>query len=199
MHLRFFGIAAALFSSVLAAHASELNFSTMGGTNTAPFSSYTEDGYVITNSAGQYLVGMYFGDPVPDLFSGSFDQFFAPGATPMASITVARTDGGAFSFQSADLADDVLPGTYLFSGSDDGSVVFSQGGAIQSTSFLTYNAVAAETPITSLTITETGGDFNVDNIVVQSPATSVTPEPSSLLLLGTGLLALAGGLRRRVA
>ena len=199
MHLRFLGIAAALLSFSSAGHASVLDFSSMPGTNTQPFSSYTEDGYLIINTTGQYLIGTYFGDPVPNLFSGSSDAFFAPAATSTAAITITRVDGGAFTFASADLADDSVSGTYSFTGSLDGSQVYTSEGDIESTLFESYLSGEAKTGITSLTIAESGGDFNVDNIVVTAPATSVTPEPSSLLLLATGLVGVAGNLRKRIA
>ena len=54
---------------------------------------------------------------------------------------------------------------------------------------------------TQLSFVNDGANNNVgallDDVVISSP-TSVTPEPSSLLLFGTGMIGLAGMVRRRV-
>ena len=195
MPVRQFGIAAILSVVSFAAHAAVINFNGLAGANGAHFSSYTEDGFTVQKGAGQFLVGKVYGDPVPSLFSGYDDENL--GGTTSASITI--TDGGGvFTFGGADLANDLGLGTFTFTGYDDGSLVYQQSGLILSAAFADYASIAPGVDLTSLSITESGGDFNVDNIDV-SGATSVTPEPSSIMLLGTGLLGLAGVVRRRLA
>ena len=194
MRLYSFVAAAALLSASLAAHANTIDFNTLPGNNGDSFASYTEAGFLVQNSAGQYLVGKIYGNPVPSLFSG-YDE---TGAS--ASITITAVGGGAFSFLSADLASDGGNSTYAFSGSFNGVPIFPlQTGTVVDGGFRTFNSTSPSVQLTSLTITENGRDYNVDNIVVNPSATAVTPEPSSIALLGTGLLGVAGMLRKRCA
>lgn len=194
-----FAVAAVLFAAGLTAHASTIDFNGLSGANFTPFTTYSEDGFTVTNSAGQYLVGTVYGDPVPSLFSGSADS---PSGTASASITVTEDGGGAFTFTSAALAQDLSAGSYNFEGFFGGTEVFDQSGSLYTglpgSPFSTFDSTDPGAVLTSLVITESGPDYNVDNIVVTAAA-SPTPEPSSLLLFGTGIVGLAGAMRRRLA
>lgn len=172
----------------LAAHAdTTIDFN--GAPTSGSFSSYTESGFTVSNTTGQYSYTS-FGNPSPSIFE-----------TTPSSVTV--TDAGAtFNFLSVDLANDIGSSTYTFIGMNGATTVFDVTGTgpadpVASGIWHTFASGESSADITSLIIETTGADENVDNIVLSPSAAAVTPEPSSIALFATAILGTATAFRRR--
>jgi hypothetical protein len=180
------------------ASAGVITFENLTGTNGDPFTSYSEGGFTVNATAGQWFRGFEYGNPVPDIFAGP--EF---GITP---DTIDVTGGGLFTFGGLDLSSNNGFTRYSFAGFLSGGLVLSQSGTDSSlTTFITIPSTNSGVQIDSLFITlSPGGDrspssYNIDNINVTANAVpvvaeSVAPEPGSGLLLAT---ALVGGLVMR--
>ena len=182
-----------LFAVIIPASAATttIDFNGLPGANNDPFSTFTENGYTVTNSQGQFFVGELYGNPIPDIFAG-------PAYGPATDAITVTAGGATFSLDQFDLSANNGATGYTLSGSLNGSSVFAVVGTDSTLdAFITENPGLSADVIDSLTLqfTGSGTSFNVDNIVL-STATA-TPEPGSLALFATAGLGIATALRRR--
>ncbi|MBO1075038.1 PEP-CTERM sorting domain-containing protein [Roseomonas marmotae] len=169
-----------------AASAAVLDFDTLSGANNPPFTSYSQDGFTLVNTAGQFYVGGVFGNPAPSIFSGRLY------GSPSAAVTLTAAGGADFIFSAFDFASNNGATSYVLTGFQDGAEIFNISATSSVTSgfiTLTPGTASSVVDLVTLSFTGSGTSFNLDNIVVNA-ATVPVPEPASLALFSMGLLGL---------
>jgi len=178
------------------ASATTITFSGLTGANGTPVATYTEGGFTVTSTLGQFFQGQLFGNPIPSLFAGPLL------GSPMNDVLdVTRNGGGAFTLASVDLAANNGNVNFTFTGLLGGIqqyIVngFEPGRPPGPFGFDTIINPDATIAIDHLRIALDifGTSGNVDNIVVIA-----VPEPASILLLSSALVGIGVWRRRRIA
>lgn len=188
-----YGLVFFILFAWLASASTTITFNGLGGNSDDPYSSYSESGYTVTSTGGDWFVAKVFGNPVPDIYLG---PVFSP-----TNGTVSVT-GSPFTFDSVDLSSNNGESAYTYSGYLGGILQFTGGLTLPNEgstgSFATYDdPLYSGILIDDLQIALNPGSgttsVNLDNIVLNATA----PEPGSFVLLGTGILGLVGMLRRK--
>jgi PEP-CTERM motif len=151
-------------------------------------SSYTESGFTFASAL------------IDAMNSGSQD--YTGTGTISASdgvFTLAAADASAFDFTGItvwELNRGIHPTNVQFVGSFVGGGTISRTVSTNGTFDGDVFSFTGFTDLSSLAINGLDFTYQIDNVVVNSTAPAAVPEPASMLLLGTGLLAAAA--RRRL-
>jgi hypothetical protein len=126
------------------------------------------------------------------------------GGTATLSQTFATTAGDSYTFEFALLNDtDPDPSTDYYNSfvAAFGTTTLLSLSNVSADAYTLYSySETATGPSTTLSFTDENdlGSWELDSVSVQGPPPT-TPEPSTFLLLGSGIVAMAGAARRRFA
>lgn len=181
MRLRFLVAAVVALSASLAARADTFNF-TFGTTSDAFSGSGTFTASSV--SAGQYLITGISG--TTDTGNGvnqTIASLLAPGTFPTFS------NGGTVPPNDNLLFDPQANGGYF----DQAGVAFELNNGAQ----VNLYHVPFD-PSDAFLLRTNGATVNENVAITVTQVTATTPEPNTMVLLGTGLLGVAGVVRRRI-
>jgi hypothetical protein len=189
-------MAAVLFAVGIAGWAQAAVIDFNGVDNTAGdvfINPYSEDGFTLSNSGGDSNAGLFwyrYGSDNADPDGATFSHNYLSSTT-----TLTKDGGGTFDFNSIYLGDvynAAMGGDVRFDFSTGPSVTVSLDSLVGLQKF-TFDRTGVDY-VSWIPLTTHGPWLQLDDITVNGGGT--VPEPTTMLLLGLGLMGLAGVRRK---
>jgi len=165
-----------------------ISFGNLTGPNLSPFTGSVEGSFIVSPTSGDWLEGIYYGNPGPSILLGPLNG-------PASGVIQITDTAGEFTMAGLDFSSNNGDSTYDIEGFQGATLAYQETGALPGTfgpfSFSTLSTANPNLAIDALLIEIIPGNgatsVNLDNIEVQT-----VPEPDGFVLAGLSLAGFIG-------